>query len=376
MKKIMKKGKVTIFVLLMLLLTCSVFTYGCTSGSEKESTETEASADTKEKTDTDKVSDKETFTNWNQDSAVLTKLTDYVDSVTDESSKDFIPVEDRIAVFDFDGTLFCETFPIYFEWQMYADRVLNDSDYEATEEMKSVGEEILEAGKTGVISDELEKEHANFAAQAYAGMTMDEYSDYVRNFLDTPAEGFDGLQRKDAFYLPMKEVVNYLQDHDFTVYIVTGSDRLAVRTAIEDVLDIPERQIIGMDVNLVASGQGDTDGLDYVYQESDQVVRGDQLLIKNVKMNKVSLIAQEIGTQPVLAFGNSSGDVSMAEYATLNNPYHSEAFLLVNDDTEREHGNVEKAQSMRKTFEEYGWNVISMKDDFANIYPKGVTVTP
>lgn len=376
MKKIMKKSKVTVSVLLMLLLTCSIFSYGCTSSSGTESTETEASADTKEKTDTDKASDKEIFTDWNQDSAVLTKLTDYVDSVTDESSKDFIPVEDRIAVFDFDGTLFCETFPIYFEWQMYAERVLNDSDYEATEEMKSVGEEILEAGKTGVISDELEKEHANFAAKAYAGMTMDEYSDYVRNFLDTPAEGFDGLQRKDAFYLPMKEVVNYLQDNDFTVYIVTGSDRLAVRTAIEDVLDIPESQIIGMDVNLVASGQGDTDGLDYVYQESDQVVRGDQLLIKNVKMNKVSLIAQEIGTQPVLAFGNSSGDISMAEYVTLNNPYHSEAFLLVNDDTEREHGNLEKAQSSRETFEKYGWNVISMKDDFANIYPEGVTVTP
>lgn len=115
MKKIMKKSKVTVSVLLMLLLTCSIFSYGCTSSSGTESTETEASADTKEKTDTDKASDKEIFTDWNQDSAVLTKLTDYVDSVTDESSKDFIPVEDRIAVFDFDGTLFCETFPIYFE---------------------------------------------------------------------------------------------------------------------------------------------------------------------------------------------------------------------------------------------------------------------
>lgn len=376
MRKIMKKSKVTISVLLMLLLTCSIFTYGCTSSSNTESTDTKESTKSVEKSDDDKVSDTEKFTDWNQDSAVLKELTDYVDSVTDESSSDFIPVEDRIAVFDFDGTLFCETFPIYFEWQMYAERVLNDDDYEATEEMKSVGEEILEAGKTGVISDELEKEHANFAAQAYAGMTVDEYSDYVRNFLDTPAEGFDGLQRKDAFYLPMKEVVNYLQDHDFTVYIVTGSDRLAVRTAIEDVLDIPERQIIGMDVNLVASGQGDTDGLDYVFQESDKVVRGDELLIKNVKMNKVSLIAQEIGTQPVLAFGNSSGDISMAEYVTVDNPYHSEAFLLVNDDTKREHGNAEKAQSMRETFEEYGWNVISMKDDFANIYPEGVKVTP
>lgn len=374
----MKKSKITISFMLMLILACSMFLYGCSGGSDTGKTteaESNAAAESTTEAQVDKTSDAVSFENWTEGSAVLTELTDYVAAVTDESSKDFIPVEDRIAVFDLDGTLFCETFPIYFDWQMFAERALNDPDYEASEEIKETGKEILEAGRTGVISDELEKKHANLSAKAYAGMTVDEYCDYVRNFLDSPAEGFEGLQRKDAFYLPMKEVVEYLQDNDFIVYIVSGTDRLAVRTAIEGVLDIPERQVIGMDVNLIASGQGDTDGLDYVFKETDKVVRGDELLIKNVKMNKVSLIAQEIGTQPVLAFGNSSGDISMAEYVTVNNPYKSEAFLLVNDDTEREHGNIEKAKSSRETFEEYGWNVISMKDDFANIYPEGVTVT-
>lgn len=366
----MKKSKLTISIVLMLTLACSIFMYGCTSNSGAESTTATQKQTVSESSST------ETFSNWTKGSSVLTELTDYVAAVTDENSKDFIPAEDRIAVFDLDGTLFCETFPIYFDWQMFAERALNDPNYKASKEIKATGKEILEAGKTGVITDELEKKHATLAAKAYAGMTVDEYCDYVHNFLNSPAEGFQGLQRKDAFYLPMKEVVSYLQAHDFIVYIVSGTDRLAVRAAIEGVLDIPERQVIGMDVNLIASGQGNTDGLDYVFQNTDKVVRGDKLLIKNVKMNKVSLIAQEIGTQPVLAFGNSSGDISMAEYVTTDNPYKSEAFLLVNDDTEREHGNLEKAQSSRETFEEYGWNVISMKDDFANIYPEGVTVTP
>lgn len=367
----MKKRKSAMSLLLVLMLVCSMLTFGCTNTSGSENT-----SGTPESTTAADDRSTGTFTYWNQDSAVLSELKDYVADVTDESSENYIPEEDRIAVFDLDGTLFCETFPIYFDWQMFAERALNDPDYDAPKEISETAEEILEAGETGVISDELEKKHATLAAQAYAGMTVDEYCDYVRNFLDSPAEGFSGLQRKDAFYLPMKEVVSYLQDNDFIVYIVSGTDRLAVRAAIEGVLDIPERQVIGMDVNLISSGQGDTDGLDYVFQETDKVIRGDQLLIKNVKMNKVSLIAQEIGTQPVLAFGNSSGDISMAEYVTVDNPYRSEAFLLVNDDTEREHGNPEKAQSSRETFEGYGWNVISMKDDFATIYPEGVTVTP
>jgi hypothetical protein len=90
-------------------------------------------------------------------------------------------------------------------------------------------------------------------------------------------------------------------------------------------------------------------------------------------MNKVSVIQQEIGVQPVLSFGNSSGDNSMANFVIDDNPYSSKAFMLCCDDLERENGNTEKADKMRKCCEENGWTAISMKDDWKTIYGDSVT---
>lgn len=90
-------------------------------------------------------------------------------------------------------------------------------------------------------------------------------------------------------------------------------------------------------------------------------------------MNKVSVIAQEIGVQPVLSFGNSTGDSSMAEYVTSGNSYKSLAFMLCCDDLERENGNTEKADKMLALCEEHDWVPISMKNDWTTIYGPGVT---
>ena len=90
-------------------------------------------------------------------------------------------------------------------------------------------------------------------------------------------------------------------------------------------------------------------------------------------MNKVAVIMQEIGQQPVLSFGNSTGDSSMAEYVTSGNPYKSLAFMLCCDDTVRENGNEEKAQKMADLCVEYDWVPISMKNDWTTIYGEGVT---
>ena len=124
---------------------------------------------------------------------------------------------------------------------------------------------------------------------------------------------------------------------------------------------------------MIARDQGDADGLEYVYDDDDELVLAGEFLIKNLKMNKVSVIAQEIGQQPVLSFGNSTGDSSMAEYVTSNNPHKSLAFMLCCDDTERENGNVEKADKMKGLCEEFDWIPISMKDDWKTIYGDGVT---
>ena len=100
--------------------------------------------------------------------------------------------------------------------------------------------------------------------------------------------------------------------------------------------------MIGSDESLVASNQGDSDGLDYTFTKDDKVITGGEFLLKNLKMNKVSVIEQEIGVQPVLSFGNSSGDGAMANFVITNNKYKSAAYMLCCDDTERENGNTER----------------------------------
>ena len=185
---------------------------------------------------------------------------------------------------------------------------------------------------------------------------------------------YDGMLRGEGWYLPMLQIVDYLKANDFTVYIVSGTDRLIVRgIAYDSPLDLPNRQIIGSDELIVSNNQGDTDGLNYVFKDGDELILGGEFLIKNLKMNKVAVIMQEIGQQPVLSFGNSTGDSSMAEYVTYNNPYKSLAFMLCCDDTVRENGSETKAQKMLELCEEFDWIPISMKNDWTTIYGAGVT---
>lgn len=316
------------------------------------------------------------FEFWNESSAALAELRDYVHAVTDKSSPDYIPEKDRIAVFDMDGTLYGEKAPIYIDWWLLKYRALEDPLYAAPEDIRATAEKIVLAGQTGKIPEELEMEHAQAAAKAFAGMTLDEYRAYVTAFILKEAEGFEGLTYAGAWYLPMLEVVDYLNENGFTVYICSGTERFLCRILAEGMVDIPEERIIGMDVRLEASGQDGCDGLEYAYTAQDRVVRTDELLVKNVNANKVAQIAQEIGRQPVLSFGNSSGDQSMAMYVTSGNPYRSAVFMLVADDEEREYGNRERAAAMREKWEDFGWNVISMRDDFLTIYGDDVTRKP
>ncbi len=313
---------------------------------------------------------------WNEDAQAKQQLISFVEAATNEGGADFIPKENRIAVFDLDGTLFGETNPTYFDYSLLMHRVTEDPDYKdkASDFEKEVAAKIIKSIEGESVSG-LEVDHGRAIASSFAGMTLDEFDAYVKEFRENPAPGYEGMTRGESFYKPMVEVVDYLQENDFTVYIVSGTDRLIVRGIVDGKLDIPMGQVIGSDETLVATNQGVSDGLDYLYTDEDAVTLGGDFIIKNLKMNKVSVIAQEIGEQPVLAFGNSSGDSSMAKYVTSNNKYKSLAFMLCCDDTEREYGNEEKAEKMVKLCEENDWIPISMKNDWSTIYGDGVKKT-
>lgn len=317
----------------------------------------------------------DTLSLWTDDAPLKAELTAYIAAVTDESSADYIPVENRIAVFDMDGTLCCETDPGYFDHKLLYHRVTEDPDYKdkASDEEKATAEIIKEYFDTGSYPEGLDVKHGTAVATAFKGMTPEEFDAYVKAYRDEPMESYNNMTNGQAFYKPMLQVVDYLQANDFKVYIVSGTDRLITRGLAEGVIDIPLAQMIGSDESLVASGQGDEDGLDYTFSKDDQLVTGGNFLIKNLKTNKVTVIQQEIGVQPVLCFGNSSGDAAMANFTINHNEYKAAAFMLCCDDTERENGNIEKAEKMRNTCEENGYTAVSMKNDWTTIYGDGVT---
>ena len=314
------------------------------------------------------------FKYWNQDSASFKALTNYVKDVTNKKSPNYIPVEDRIAVFDMDGTLLGERTPSYFEWMMYLERALNDPTYTPSKEDREYAKVVKAAIDKHAIPEDMEGKEAKSQASVFAGMTQPEYEAFVKKFMETPAEGLTNLKRGEEFYLPMAEVVSYLKNNDFDIWIVSGSDRDAQRVLMNGVLPIKRDHFIGTDIMTIASGQGSTDGLEYVYdKDKDVLVRG-QFVLKDVKMNKVSNIAREIGRQPVLAFGNSSGDASMFNYTISKNKYKSLAFSLCCDDLENDLGNTKKADKMKADCQKNGWIPVSMRDDWKTIYGYNVKV--
>lgn len=316
---------------------------------------------------------------WKDESRTKQELNKFIKTITDVNSPDYIPIEDRIAVFDFDGTLFCETDPNYFDYTLLEYRVLGDPDYKnkASDFEREVANNIKEQNETGKNFSNLPMNHGKAVATAFAGMTIEEFNEYIQTFKCQTMPSYAGMLRGNGFYLPMVQIVEYLQANDFTVYIVSGTDRFIVRGILDgNLLNIPNRQIIGSDEKILASKQGDKDGLNYLFDAKDNLILGGEFIIKNLKMNKVTAIMREIGQKPVLSFGNSSGDSSMAEYVISNNHYRSLAFMLCCDDLIRENGNQSKADNMLTSCKKYGWIPVSMKNDWKTIYGSEVERTP
>ena len=311
---------------------------------------------------------------WSEGSETAENINAYLTAVTDEGSPDYIPPEDRIAVFDLDGTLMCETYPFCFEYMLFADYALHSGSDTITDEVRAVAQEIVDAAG-GEKPDGMSTRQAAAGAIAYCGMTMDELAEIVNNFKGSEAWGFSGMTRGQAYYKPMVELFTKLQDNGFILYVVTATERNIVRESIKGVLDIPPSHVIGTEYGYIATGQGNTADTDYTFQQGDKVVFDGSYYGENAKMSKVDAIVREIGKQPVLAFGNSSGDLAMELYTISDNPYRSAAFMVLADDEEREYGNEEAAEKKKATYEAQGIGIISMKNDFKTIYGDGVLKT-
>ena len=321
--------------------------------------------------------DNATFPSWNRDAGSLAAFLTYVEAATEEDGAGYVSPEDRIAVFDVDGTLLCERAPVYVDYMLLLHRIQDDPTYAPTEEMVELCDAIRDSADEGVpLADAGRGYKMNDAlAESFEGMTLAEFHAYVADFLATEAvEGFSGMTYGESFYLPMLEVIAYLQANDFDVYAVTACEREIARAVVEP-LGIDAAHVIGSDWSYEATNQGIEEGLYYTYEQEDDLVLGGEYLGEMSKTNKVIAIQREIGKQPVLAFGNSSGDFAMLNYALDSTEYPTAAFIIIADDTEREYGDEEKAAEMRSKAEDAGWTAISMRDDWAVIYGEGVEKT-
>lgn len=309
------------------------------------------------------------FDYWNECKA-LNSLTEYVQAVTDEKSKDYIPVKDRIAVFDMDGTLACETYYTYYDTMMFIEYCLSDHPERVSEELKDVARSIA----PGYLADET---LARNFAKAYAGMTVTEFYDYVVSFGLKYTQSFNNMRYIDNFYLPMVEVVHYLYDNGFTIYVISGTERTTTRAIVAN---SPIRNyvtpdhVIGTDFEVKVKGhEEEPSNMNFKYENGDDLVLTGGFIQKNLNANKSIYVEREIGQRPVLAFGNSGSDTSMMNYATdERNPYRAQAYMVVADDSVREWG-TQDWEAKSADYLAKGYIPISMKSDFARIYPTGIT---
>lgn len=293
---------------------------------------------------------------WN-DSEVKTAIIGFVEKVTDESSPDFVPVKERVAVFDNDGTLWNEK-PLYIPVEIelaYIKKIFPEKPEWKEDKMFSA----IANDNLAVLKEYSNAELATKLFAAHAGQKEEEYKAFVYEALSTLNHREYNRPLKEVTYSPMVELVDYLQANNFNVFIVTGGEITSVRTVSEEIYNIPVENVIGSSVHYK-----------YIVDESGKYIeRQAGINSNNDKHVKPTNIELHIGRKPIFAAGNSDGDYEMMEY-TLAGEGPSMAILVHHDDEEREFSYMSGTEKAVEDADKQGWYVISMKNDFKEIFAK------
>lgn len=291
---------------------------------------------------------------WN-DGEVKTAISEFVKNVSDSGSAKFVAPEDRIAVFDNDGTLWCEKplyIPVELELQNIKNSYSDNPDWQKDKLFAAIAQDdlaVLGEYETGELIDKLFATHD--------GQKEREYEASCYQTLSTVLHRKFGRPLKEMTFAPMVQLVRYLQDNDFKVYIVTGGEITSVRSVSEEIYNIPKENVVGSSVVL-----------SYVSDESGTyLLRSGKIQSVNDKQIKPTNIELHIGKKPIFAAGNSDGDYQMMEY-TLSNSTPSLAILVNHDDEIREYNYMQGTEKAVADASTQGWYVVSMKSDFKEIF--------
>ncbi|MEM8931527.1 MAG: HAD family hydrolase, partial [Acidobacteriota bacterium] len=286
---------------------------------------------------------------WSE-TATKQTLLDFVDRVTRPGGPDYVPPERRLATFDLDGTLGCEK-PDYVEVVVAMRRLCERAIEQPALLDDSLYRAACDGDRTTVDAD---VEQA--LLQAFEGESQSAYVDYVQRFLSTAHHPRFDRPYGQLYFLPMLELVDHLRAHGFAVYVVSGSQQGFVRAFAREVLGLGAERAMGHAVEL-----------DVVFDDGATVLRrGSAFRAPGLDgAGKAEVIRQRLGGPPILAFGNSMGDFEMLRYATTGE-HPGLGLILVHDDPEEY---VYRDAELIGHAEQYGWQVVGMRDDFERIFP-------
>jgi phosphoglycolate phosphatase-like HAD superfamily hydrolase len=296
---------------------------------------------------------------WND--ATAQRITQWISAATDTASPSFIPVADRIAVFDNDGTLWPEQpYPNQLQFAFNYLRVLAPSHPEWKKDPVINGllnndyEPLKKAGMKGF---------GKLMAVTHSGMPTDSFTYAVNQWIDTAKDQRFGKRYKDLVYQPMLELLDYLRSHQFKTYIVSGGGADFMRPWTEEVYGIPPYQVIGS------------------YGEVKYEVKNDKPVLTKLagdfymddKAGKPVAIHRFIGKTPVFCAGNSDGDQAMMQY-THGSSYKSFCLIVHHTDEKREYAYDTKTlsghlETALQEASQKNWLVVNMKTDWKKVFP-------
>jgi phosphoserine phosphatase len=304
-----------------------------------------------------------------RDTDARAAILDFVARVTDATAASFVPEHERIAVFDNDGTLWVEQ-PMYTQLFFAIDRVRalapQRPEWETTEPFKSILAGDMQTALAGG-----EKAILEIVMATHAGMTTEEFEGIVLDWIGQAQHPRFKRLFTDCVYQPQRELMQFLRDRGFRVFIVSGGGIEFMRPWSDLTYGVVPAQVIGS--SIVTEFQ--------MIDGTPTLVRQPKINFIDDKAGKPVGIAQHIGQRPILAFGNSAGDLQMLQYTTIGNDNASLGLLLLHDDAEREYAYGPAAglpdshigafpQTLLDEAGAQGWIVVRMKEDWSRVFPE------
>jgi len=300
---------------------------------------------------------------WN-DGTSKRSILDFIRRVTTAGSPGFVPAPERIAVFDNDGTLWCEQPVIQLAhiMQRWQEMARQDPALRDQQPWKAAVDKDMTWFRTAITEhyggDESDMPTlAKGVLSAFEGLTTEEFATSVAAFFRT--ESHPSLKRlyRDCGYAPMVELLRLLDAHGFTNYIVSGGGRDFIRQIAGDIYGIPPERVVGTSTVLAFRAQGD--GGDLLMQA--------KLDVFDDGAAKPARLWSRIGMRPLLAAGNSNGDIPMLQFANQP-PRLALRLLVLHDDATREFDYTSGAEKALALAKQYGWTVVSMRNDWKTVF--------